>query len=95
MKSITSKQKAKIDRIRVLALYGTAQLFVTVEEAIVYLKKQPFDSRRAKPLVRFEVQVRYSDCSRIEGQFPHKYGAIEFLKNRMQGLLWPFWTNNV
>ena len=77
-----------IEAIRVLPLYGTAVMFSELTEALDFIKQQPEDGRRAtKPLVRLEVQVRYNDGSRIEGQFPNKHRAIEFLKNKAQGVL--------
>ena len=82
------KKRLKIEAIRVLPLYGTAVLFETTEEAIRFVKEQPENgSRGSKPLVRIEAQVRYKDGTRIEGQFPNKYRAVEFLQNRQEGLL--------
>jgi len=83
-----SKKIHKIDAIRVLPLYGTAVSFEDIAEALVFVKEQPSTGYSGKkPLVRIEVQVRYKDGGRIEGQFPHKINAIEFLKNRQKGLL--------
>ena len=83
-----SKKSPMIEAIRVLPLFGTAIMFERIEEAIVFIKEQPENGRReSKPLVRMEVQVRYKDGTRIDGQFPHKYRAVEFLENRSEGLL--------
>ena len=85
---MNGKNEVKIDAIRVLPLFGTAIMFETLIEALDFIKQQPEDGRNATtPLVRIEVQVRYNDGSRIEGQFPNKFRAVEFLKNKEQGVL--------
>ncbi len=85
---MNGKDAVNIDAIRVLPLFGTAVMFDKLTEALDFIKQQPEDGRNATgPLVRIEVQVRYSDGSRIEGQFPNKFRAIEFLKNKEQGVL--------
>ena len=85
---MNGKNEVKIDAIRVLPLFGTAIMFETLIEALDFIKQQPEDGRNAtKPLIRIEVQVRYNDGSRIEGQFPNKFRAIEFLKIKAQGVL--------
>ncbi len=82
------KYAVKIDAIRVLPLFGTAVMFENPTEALDFIKQQPESGRNTtEPLVRMEVQVRYNDGSRIEGQFPNKFRAIEFLKNKAQGVL--------
>ena len=63
-------------------------MFENLIEALDFIKQQPEDGRNATtPLVRIEVQVRYNDGSRIEGQFPNKFRAMEFLNNKEQGVL--------
>ncbi len=85
---MNGKDAVKIDAVRVLPVYGTAVMFETLMEALDFIKQQPEDGRNATgPLVRIEVQVRYNDGNRIEGQFPNKFRAIEFLKNKAQGVL--------
>ncbi len=85
---MNGKDAVDIDAIRVLPVYGTAVMFETLMEALDFIKQQPEGGRKAtEPLVRIEVQVRYNDGSRIEGQFPNKFRAIEFLKNKAQGVL--------
>ena len=85
---MNEKSTIKIDAIRVLPLFGTAVMFENLIEALDFIKQQPEDGRNATgPLVRIEVQVRYNDGSRIEGQFPNKFRAEEFLKNKEQGVL--------
>ena len=85
---MNEKNAVEIDAVRVLPLLGTAVMFDKLSEALDFIKQQPEDGRNATgPLVRIEVQVRYNDGSRIEGQFPNKFRAIEFLKNKEQGVL--------
>jgi len=82
-----TKSELKIHSIKVLPLYGTAEMFETFEDAVVFIKKQPEAGMQGKPLVRMEVMVRYTDGTYLEGGFPHKVRALEFLRNRQQGIL--------
>ena len=85
---MNGKGAVKIDTIRVLPLFGTPVIFDKPTEALDFIKQHPHSGRNATgPLVRIEVQLRYNDGSRIEGQFPSKFRAIEFLKNKTQGML--------
>ena len=77
----------KVHSIKVLPLYGTAEMFETFEEAVVFIKDQPEAGKQGKPLVRLEVTVRYTDGTLIEGGFPHKFRALEFLGNKKKGIL--------
>ena len=83
-----SSQELAIHAVRVLPLYGTAQMFESLQEAVIFIKKQPETGRCAtKPLVRIEVTVRYKDGTYIEGGFPNSIRALEFLKNKQAGIL--------
>ena len=82
------KKTREIALIKVLPVFGTTVMFQTIAEAIAFIKEQPEEGiREATPLVRFEVEVRFTDGIRMTGEFPNKYGAVEYLKNRMKGLL--------
>ena len=78
----------KVHVVKVLPLYGVAQMFETFADALVFIKEQPDNGMRsAKPFVRMEVTVRYTDGTFVEGGFPNKRRAMEFLKNREKGIL--------
>jgi len=72
-------KELKIHTIKVLPLYGMAEMFDGIDRAIVFIKEQPETGLQGKPLVRMEVTVRYTDGTVLDGGFPHKYRAIEFL----------------
>ena len=76
----------EIYSIKVLPLFGMAELFEDIVEAIKFVKHQPNDGMVGKPLVRMEVTVRYKDGTTVEGGFPNKFRALEFLKNRQDGI---------
>jgi hypothetical protein len=69
-----------IDRIVVLPLHGTAEALGTVEEAIAFIRAYSAHES-PKPILRYEIQVRYSNGDTIEGQFGDKQAAIEFLRS--------------
>ena len=80
--------KLAIHSIKILPLYGMAGMFEDFDQAVSFVKEQPATGMNSKiPLVRMEVTVRYKDGTYIEGGFPNKVRALEFLKNKKQGIL--------
>lgn len=77
----------KMSAIHVIPLCGNEKSFATLEEAIVFVKEQPDIGKAGKPLVRIEVILRYIDGTDITAGFPHKARAVEFLRNRLTGVL--------
>jgi hypothetical protein len=75
--AVVSRQ---IDRIVILALHGQSQEVVTIGDAIQFIESYAGDDR-AKPIERFEIQVRYNNGDIVSGSFRDKEGAIEFLKS--------------
>lgn len=85
---MVKKKILEIFSINVLPLYGMAVSFKDPIDAILFIKKQPETGRSSKSsLVRIEIQVRYKDGTRVEGQFRNKFTATEFLDNRARGIL--------
>ncbi len=80
-------KELNIHSIKVLPLYGMAEVFETFNDATTFIKDQPETGIHGKPLVRLEVTVRYTDGTVIEGGFPHKFRAIEFLENKQKCIL--------
>lgn len=76
--ALASSVSRQIERILVLALHGTAQEVLTVPDALQLVEGYA-DDGRAKPVERFDIEVRYNNGNRIAGSFVDKAGAIEFL----------------
>lgn len=69
----------KINLIRVLPLSGEAHDFESLDDAIVYIRSVD-ESSNPGPVIRYEVEVRYDNGDRINGQFERKKNAISFLE---------------
>jgi hypothetical protein len=69
----------RIDRILIFALHGTPHEAASIDDAIRFIAAYQ-DDGRAKPIDRYEIQVRYSNGDQISGSFRDKDGAIEFLR---------------
>jgi hypothetical protein len=67
-----------IERIIVLALHGSAHEAIDLEAAIRFIESYS-DAVCAHPIVRFEVEVTYSNGDTIRGSFGDKSSAIDFL----------------
>jgi len=66
--------------IRILGLFGEEITLETTEEAIIELESYYCDDGKNFEFNMFELDVRFSNSSRIEGIFTGKEEAIDFLK---------------
>jgi hypothetical protein len=80
VKSLSTSVSRQIESIVVLALHGAIQELANVNDAIRFIQKYT-DDGKSKPIERFEIQVRYSNGDKIEGNFREKNVAIEFLRS--------------
>jgi len=78
MNSLAMSVTRRVESVRVLPLHGRSVELVSVDEAITFIKG--YDEEDAsRPVVKYEVQIRYNNGDRIDGQFQNKQSAIEFL----------------
>ncbi|MBM3889047.1 MAG: DNA methylase [Verrucomicrobia bacterium] len=70
----------RIESVRVLPLHGTARECGTLQQAIAFIEAYT-EADGGRPVVRYEVQIRYSNGDKIEGQFTDREGAIQFLRS--------------
>ena len=87
MKSPLKSKRPYVYAVRVIALYGVPQVLRSIVDAIDYLrqhKSQDSPSKKGAKLqfIRYEILIRYSDKSRVEGEFPTKTRAMEWLKKQ-------------
>jgi hypothetical protein len=68
----------RIQSVRIIPLHGSAVQCSSIEEAIAFVEKYSEQSL-PQPVVKYEVQVLYTNGDRIEGQFGDKRDAIQFL----------------
>lgn len=69
----------QIERIVILALHGEAREVTTIDDAIHFIEGYD-DNGSAKPVERYEIDVRYNNGDVVHGQFKDKSAAIEFLR---------------
>jgi len=69
----------RITRIRITPLHGAAVEWPTVDEAIAFINGYN-EAADHSPLVKYEVEVLYSNADRINGVFAAKKDAIQFLQ---------------
>jgi hypothetical protein len=67
-----------------IALHGAAIELPSVEEAIRYIQSYQ-ESDAAKPVIGYEIQVRYNNGDRIDGRFADKAAAVSFLDSYRAG----------
>jgi hypothetical protein len=78
--SLAVSVSRQIERIVILALHGGMHEVASVDEAIRFIETYA-DDGRAKPIDRYEIQVRYNNGDAIQGKFHDKPTAVEFLKS--------------
>jgi len=78
----------RIELVRVLPLHGTERECGTLEQAIAFIEAYG-EADGGRPVVRYEVQIRYSNDDKIEGQFADREGAIQFLRSYQSSGLRP------
>lgn len=69
----------QIDWVRVLPLHGAVFNGKSLEEAIEYIEKYD-EVNGSKLLVRYEIEIHYSNGDSINGKFEDRDGAILFLR---------------
>jgi len=84
---MTKLEQAALRRIlsvRILALHGVTSDFTSVEAAIAFVRDYE-KGEGIKPIVGYEIQIRYSNGDRIDGRFADKTAAIGFLASYQNG----------
>ncbi|MSO19069.1 MAG: hypothetical protein EXQ56_01175 [Acidobacteria bacterium] len=74
----------KIKSVRILPLHGAAVEWNSIEKAIAFVE-QYNELSAPQPIVKYEVQILYSNGDRIEGQFADRKDAIQFLRGYAHG----------
>lgn len=71
--------KREIELIRLLPLHGSPTICASVKEAISFIEDYN-ENDSAKPVVKYEIEIRYNSGTVIRGEFPDKDEAIYFLR---------------
>jgi len=80
MDALQRSVRRRIECVVVLPLHGTATQWPSVEDAIRFVQSYRDEDSAANPVVRYEVQIRYSNGDCITGEFGGKEDAAQFLQ---------------
>ena len=70
----------QIRSVSIMPLHGLTVEKHSVSEAIAYLEGYP-ERETARPLVRYELAIRYDNGDRIECSFQDRDSALDFLRS--------------
>ena len=84
MTSLAVVVSRQIAHIVILALHGGTHEVITIDDAIQFIESYD-DDGKARPVKRYEIEVRYNNGDAIEGRFKDKASAIEFLRSYQPG----------
>jgi hypothetical protein len=66
--------------VRVVPLHGTAVELPSLDQAIQFVACYT-EGEAGGPLLRYEIQIRYDNGDRVDGEFRDRQSAIEFLRS--------------
>lgn len=66
--------------VRILPLHGEAADWTDVAGAIRFIESYN-ESAEAKPVIRYEIEIRYNNEDKITGNFRDKASAVDFLRS--------------
>jgi hypothetical protein len=81
MDSLVSAITRHIEVIRVLPLHGISVEATTVEAAIQSIEGYDEATPTARPIARYEIQIRYNNGDSINAVYANKEDAIRFLQS--------------
>lgn len=80
VKSLRAAVDRKLKYVFVIPLYGRETELKSIADAIDYIQSLP-DRHEMAPLRYVEVVVAYTDGTKIDCQFPDRFGAVAFLQS--------------
>ncbi|MDY3562882.1 hypothetical protein R5W23_004363 [Gemmata sp. JC673] len=87
MEKLEKAVTRQIEVIRVLPLHGIAVEATTVEGAIETIEGYDETTPAAKPVARYEIQIKYNNGDSINAVYASKEDAIAFLRSFMPAVL--------
>lgn len=80
MTALEASVRRSISEVRILPFHGNAFSCNSVADAIAFVA-QYAETAACAPLVKYEVQIRYSNGDKVDAQFNEKAIAIDFLEH--------------
>ena len=79
LESLSTAVLRQVERIVILVLHGEIHEVTTIDEAVSLIRNYA-EEPAAKPIQRFEIEIRYNNGDVISGRFLNRDGAIDFLR---------------
>lgn len=78
MRALESVVVRQVELVRVIPLHGSEVRWASVEDAIKSIEAYD-ENTKANPFIKYEIEVRYKNGDRIDGQLNSKQSAVQFL----------------
>lgn len=80
MNALTAAVTRTVEIVRILPLHGAETEWGSVEDAVAFIERYN-EANTGGALVRYDIEIRYSNGDRIEGQFENKAAIVQFLRS--------------
>ncbi len=80
MAALERSVQRRISVVRVIPLHGRAVELQSLDQAIDFIARYA-EGEAGGPLLRYEIQIRYDNSDRVDGEFGDRHSAIEFLRS--------------
>lgn len=70
----------KIDRIRILSLFGNEIVFTSIKNAIEAIRKHQMIPEVGTKFCKFEIYIHFTNGDKLEGSFCEREEALKFLR---------------
>jgi hypothetical protein len=84
VRSLKSTLLRRIEKIRILPLFGNEMVFTSIGDAIVAIEKHDMIPEEGARFCKFEIYVHFTNGDKIEGSFQKREEALKFLKIYME-----------
>lgn len=80
VRSLKSALLRKIERVRILPLFGNEMVFTSVIDAIAAIEERDIILEEGAKFCRFEIYIQFTNGDKIEGSFHEREEALKFLR---------------
>lgn len=80
VRSLKSALLRKIERVRILPLFGNEMVFTSVIDAIAAIEEHDIILEEGAKVCKFEIYIQFTNGDKIEGSFHEREEALKFLR---------------
>lgn len=92
--ALAASVSRQIESISVIPLHGAMRHLGSARDAITFIEEYA-EGTTSAPFSRYEIQIRYNNGSRVDGQFLDKETAVEFLRDYLPPLPEPVYSEEI